>query len=657
MKKHSNKQNTNSLRLKLMGLGEQSFRKNYFPMLQNRIQFLERFRALLDKINDAIFLWDISANKLIDANETAHRQLGYSHDEILSLNSDNIIILENGKPLTQIFKYSDFTEGDPITLTGQLIKSDGNHIAVEVTVSMVSFDNEQYGVAVARDITERMKYLLEKEKLARYEAAKLAELERLRAEEELRESEKKYRHLVENMNEGIFIMDLNTKITFTNNAMDKMLGYYHGELIGTSFYSLLPPNDPNLLEFAKKKILNRQLGISEQYEITLMHKTGKRILTQLSASPLTDKNNVINASFAVLTDITESRKALESLRFSEERFSAAYNYNPCLMSISTLKEAKFLDVNDTFTAITGFSKESLIGKTFVESKLINDEDYDRIRYQFIKEGYVFNMETNFFTRFGEKRHGLASIQPIKLHGTRCILMTILDITEHKQMEFELANLNKMRLIGEMAAAIGHEIRNPMTTVRGFLQLISMDESDETKKAHYNLMIEELDRANTIITEYLTLSKSKTVSKTIMNLNDIINALLPLIMANAHNNDILVEVEQEPIVDLPLDEKEMRQLILNLVSNGLEAMPNGGTLNLRTYMKNDKVVFSVQNHGPEIDSKVLANLGTPFFTTKESGTGLGLAICYSIANRHNANIHVDTNPTDTTFSVIFENPQS
>jgi signal transduction histidine kinase len=109
-----------------------------------------------------------------------------------------------------------------------------------------------------------------------------------------------------------------------------------------------------------------------------------------------------------------------------------------------------------------------------------------------------------------------------------------------------------------------------------------------------------------------------------------------------------------VQELLLDEKEIRQLILNLVRNGLEAMPVGKKLTISTYMEKGEVVLAVQDEGGGIGSEMLDKLGTPFFTTKEYGTGLGLAVCYSIAARHNAWIEVDTGPGGTTFYVRFKN---
>ncbi|TGE38943.1 response regulator [Desulfosporosinus fructosivorans] len=230
-----------------------------------------------------------------------------------------------------------------------------------------------------------------------------------------------------------------------------------------------------------------------------------------------------------------------------------------------------------------------------------------------------------------------------------------NISERRMFEKEMARLERLNLVGQMAAGIGHEIRNPMTTVRGFLQLLGAKEEFQQSKDYFQLMIEELDRANSIITEFLSLAKNKTVDLKPLSLNYMIGNLLPLLQADALVSDKDIIMELQDTVVLLLDEKEIRQLILNLVRNGLEAMPAGGKLTIRTFMDGVEPVLAVGDEGCGIKSVDLEKIGTPFFTTKENGTGLGLATCFSISARHNAEIQIDTGPSGTTIFVRFKLP--
>ncbi|MHB8073206.1 ATP-binding protein [Desulfosporosinus fructosivorans] len=227
-----------------------------------------------------------------------------------------------------------------------------------------------------------------------------------------------------------------------------------------------------------------------------------------------------------------------------------------------------------------------------------------------------------------------------------------EILDRKLAEIEMARLDRLNLIGEMAASISHEVRNPMTTVKGFLQLL-MNKQEQKDKEFFVLMVEELDRANSILSEFLSISRTKLTLLECHNINDIVTSTLPLVQADVSNNDQLLKIELNIVPNLPLNIQEIRQLLLNLVRNGLEAMSSGGQLSIRTFSTNSDVVLAVSDEGRGIEPYVLEKLGTPFFTTKEQGTGLGLAVCYGIVSRHNGKINIESSPQGSTFYVRFK----
>jgi signal transduction histidine kinase len=252
------------------------------------------------------------------------------------------------------------------------------------------------------------------------------------------------------------------------------------------------------------------------------------------------------------------------------------------------------------------------------------------------------------------------LQPFNdVDGSKLVIKTLYDITERKKAEQELlhlqaemAHLERLNLVGQMAAGIAHEIRNPMTTVRGYLQLLGDKAEFKSHSSRFELMIEELDRANLIITEFLSLAKNSPTKQQCQNINSILQRLYPLLEADTYvqNKQIVFVGGETP--DILIDAKEFSQLVLNLCRNGLEAMQMGGTLTIRTYSENEQVVFSVEDEGCGINLESLDKLGTPFYTTKDNGTGLGLATCYSIVARHNAKINLTSGPGGTMFYVRF-----
>ncbi|CUH97022.1 hypothetical protein P22_3148 [Propionispora sp. 2/2-37] len=231
---------------------------------------------------------------------------------------------------------------------------------------------------------------------------------------------------------------------------------------------------------------------------------------------------------------------------------------------------------------------------------------------------------------------------------------IRDITTRKKLEQDVSRLDRLNTVGQMAANVAHEIRNPLTTVQGYLQLFLKRPAFTQYKDQLNLLISELERSNLIIKEYLSLCQNKARELKPCQLNQIIEDLHPLITANANASGKEIRYCLALLPDIRLDEKEMRQLILNLVRNALEAMDPGGTVTLRTLVNDQgEVVLVIQDQGKGIPPHVLENIGKPFLTTKENGTGIGLAVVYRIADDHQASIQIETGPTGTTFRIIFK----
>lgn len=238
-------------------------------------------------------------------------------------------------------------------------------------------------------------------------------------------------------------------------------------------------------------------------------------------------------------------------------------------------------------------------------------------------------------------------------GATLFVFITKNIINTRKLEQEILRLDRLNMVGQMAANVAHEIRNPLTSVRGYLQRMQMKNNYSLGKEHCELMLEELDRTNLIISEYLLLAKEKISHRKNCSLNNIINALYPLLYTNAIAVNSTVKLVLEDIPTLYLDENEIRQLLLNLVNNGLDAMPSGGEVVIRTFHRQAKVVLSITDQGSGISPKLIEKLGTPFLTTKTEGTGLGLPICYRIAFRHNASIEAESSSAGTTFTVNFQ----
>lgn len=399
-------------------------------------------------------------------------------------------------------------------------------------------------------------------------------------------------------------------------------------------------------------LANRKGGYTEEL-MKVIEPLANAIVQVLARQKDLEALDALQASDERYRSLTE-RLLKANLAQSEDRFYKTFHYNPDMMIIVNMKDYSIIEVNRTALDTFNFTREEIIGNTptklgilVVEKEILNIFQQDLLKY-----GKIKDIELNTYSKSGKKITLLLSAILIKFNEQECSLMIARDITDRKHYEKELARLDRLSLIGEMAASIGHEIRNPMTSVRGFLQMFNEQDEAGDKRLYYELMIEELDRANSIITEFLSMARNKTSNLQPLFLNSLIKSIQPIIQAEAilKGNEVKVLLEGSP--PLMLDKNEIRQMILNMVRNALEAMPGGGQVTITTQVTEKETMLLIKDQGPGIDPEYLERIGTPFVSSKENGTGLGLAVCYSIAARHGAKIDFETGSEGTTFKVHF-----
>lgn len=413
------------------------------------------------------------------------------------------------------------------------------------------------------------------------------------------------------------------------------------------------------------------------FELDLVWDDGITKTGLLSSCPLYSEDGIIVGAIATLEDISERKQMEQELNgFQRGLEQLAWEQTLQLeaQSKQIQEQAQMLDLAQDFiividldSKVTYWNHGAELGYGWTQSEASGQVIHNLLQTEF-PESIEFIMDSlatkgYWKGRLIHRRKDGESIV-VESHWTLrtddsgnpvSILEINRDITAEQKWEKELLRLDQMNLIGEMAAGIGHEIRNPLTTVRGYLQMFGLKKNFSEHKEQFNTMIEELDRANSIITEYLSLAKDKALHLECGNLNKVIDTLFPLLQADAFFMGHTIQLKTSTIPPFYFDKKELRQLLLNLVRNGFEAMQPGGTMLIRTYCDSNKVILSVQDNGPGVPKEVLDKLGTPFFTTKKNGTGLGLAVCYQIVERHNGKIEVETGSNGTTFSVHFNQP--
>lgn len=448
--------------------------------------------------------------------------------------------------------------------------------------------------------------------------------------------------VLESISDAFFAFDNQWRFTYLNKEAERLFSVLGSDLLGKNLWDVFPSN-PIFYEKYHLAMSQQQTQHFEAY--SLVAKTW----LEVHAYPSKDGLAVY------FRDISERKRMEAIILEKEERFRHSFEYTNIGMALTTPDE-HWLQVNSALCQILGYSRQEMltmtfqdvthpddlaVGPSYKEKLLCGEIDHCQFEKRYIhKQGHTLWAEVSVSLVRDPEGYPLYFISHIQ------------DVTHRKQMEKEMARLDRLNIVGEMAAGISHEVRNPMTTVRGFLQLLREKQDCAGYTEYFELMIEELDRANSIISEFLSIGRNKPPTLKQKNINHIVTALLPLMQADAARYDKNVSADLSKVPELLICEEEIRQVILNLARNGLEAMPRGGYLTIKTLNEGNEVVLAVQDQGPGIEQHLLEKLGTPFFTTKEQGTGLGLAVCYGIAARHNASIDVQTGSTGTTFFVRF-----
>jgi PAS domain S-box-containing protein len=481
---------------------------------------------------------------------------------------------------------------------------------------------------------------------------------------DLKESERRQADIINFLPDATFVINQNGKVIAWNKAIEEMTGVKADDMLGRGdyeyslpFYGEKRPILIDLINLIDTGIEDSYLSmerditrISAESFCPLVGERGSFLYG--TASPLLNSSGKLVGAIESIRDISFRRKTEAALRQSEEKFSKAFHGSPIMMCLATLEQGTFIDANEAFCRTIGYTRQEMIGRTSCELNFYVEGESRLFFNLLIEKGRIEHFPLSFRNKSGEIRDGLLWSQLLDIDGLPSHIACIIDITEQNRLKKEMARLDRLKLVGEMAASIGHEIRNPMTTIRGFLQLLINKEAYQDDRDYFELMIEELDRANEIISEYLGMAQDKLVDLQPRYLDQAVKSIYPMIQADANIREmkICLELTKPPI---PLiDEKEIRQMIINLARNGLEAMSPGGTLTIGTRTEPEEIVLYIKDEGPGIDPMIVDQIGTPFLTTKEKGTGLGLAVCYSIAARHNASIDFKTGPSGTSFFVRF-----
>jgi PAS domain S-box-containing protein len=355
---------------------------------------------------------------------------------------------------------------------------------------------------------------------------------------------------------------------------------------------------------------------------------------------------------------------LEELNAQEASFRQSIDNAPAAIFQIRFDDGSVFGANRVAERVTGFPRAELIGKKVWE--LHPPGEHERAREDWLatrRLGHRSTDDLHLLHRSGAEIPILVNSGVIEYGKQRFVQRICVDQTERRRLESQLVQSEKMAAIGQLAAGVAHEIRNPLGAIRNALYDLREILTDAPPEAQEDVRIaeEELSRAKVIIDNLLEFSRVSNAASESVDLNDLLEKTLLLMNRFLQNNDVRVETDFADIPTCSANENEMRQVVLNLVTNAVQAMPGGGRLRLRTGVvpgRNGggrRVLVEVSDSGVGIPAEHLKDIFNPFFTTKEpgQGTGLGLSVVDSIVRRSRGEIHVQSKVGEgTTFRLEF-----
>jgi PAS domain S-box-containing protein len=352
-------------------------------------------------------------------------------------------------------------------------------------------------------------------------------------------------------------------------------------------------------------------------------------------------------------------QAEEELQQSEAKFEKAFMATPLLVTISNVEDGRFVEVNDQFCAVSGFSREETVGKTSIELGLMSAEDRQQLLEVLNQEGRVRNLEVKFHPRNGSPLTCLYHGEQLDAGGKRLLLSLAEDITEKNQLQQQLVQAQKMEAVGTLAGGIAHDFNNILSALIGYSNLLkdNMAEDDPLKE-YVDEMLLSSEKAAKLTQRLLAFSRKQVMEISPQDVNTIVSGLgkflRRFLTEDMELKISLADADMTIMADITL----IDQVLLNLATNARDAMPKGGRLTIKTQQAVIDEAFiqarhfgtpgvyariSVIDTGSGIDEKIRSKIFDPFFTTKVvgKGTGLGLSIVYGMIKQHHGFIDVES----------------
>ncbi len=459
-------------------------------------------------------------------------------------------------------------------------------------------------------------------------------------EEKLLEIENELQLIFDRTEDAILVCDLRTKMIIrTNPAFKKMFGFMDDYPLEID--RITPINKKGEFEFVSNELCAGRSVVN--YKTTRLRSDLTKIDVSMTISPMKEKENVLLCS-VIMRDISEQKKAERELQKARMELEETLEQYQGIIFKYKKENDQFIYslINGKLFRKGGNKPELVVGQAvetfypFTDSKLdlekflINNKkawDGEEIEFQFENgNGCVFHV----------------ILKPIKQDGTVVeVIGNVVDITKLIQTEELLRKSEKLSVVGELAAGFAHEIRNPLTTIKGFLQLIGT-EADEKVKDYVKIMQNEIVRLEMITNEFMVVAKPQVSKYQLEDIQSIIEDVISFLSPQALLNSIEIKTSvRGNTPQLYCDKHQMKQVLINIYKNAMEAMPNGGVITTDLTVVKDRVLIVIKDQGCGIAEELLPRLGEPFYTLKEKGTGLGLMVSKKIIESHEGFLHIES----------------
>ncbi len=487
-------------------------------------------------------------------------------------------------------------------------------------------------------------------------------------ESTLKKSDEKYRRLVEESMQGLVIMQ-DSRLVFCNDRFAEMFGYSVGELLAFppgEIFSLCHESDrARIMETVQNRLQGRP--ILDNHEYRGVRKDGTDVWAEIDSNVV--EYNGKPAVRGILLDITERKKAAENLERISDWHTAIFEGSRDAILISD-SNSMMVDVNEAAVKLTGYSKAELLKMRGSDlNKDTNLEVFETLRRRILSGEDILG-EAAIITKEGRRVDVEFGHRRVMIAGEPFIHTIARDVTFRKQLEAQFLQTQKMEAIGALAGGIARDFNNLLSAIQGYAEMLMEDmDSADPRIGDLEQIAKASRRGGLLTSQLLAFSRKQALQSELLNLNDIIKNMDPMIRRLVGDHVECVFKTQRNLGFINADPGQIQQIIMNLAINSRDAMPQGGILTIETadidldegyFQRNaamktgPHVLLVVSDNGIGMDEATRSRIFEPFFTTKTAseGTGLGLSAVYGIVKQSNGHIWVYSEPGEGTAVKIY-----